>query len=192
MNRAFYSDTELLEGLARGDAASIEELYRIYSPVLTKWMLARGGEDSDSEDIFQEALIIVYEKAKDPEFCLTCRLSTYLFAVSKRLWYKKLQNDSRLDFQDDLVENKFTVVDEDINIHLEKEQYFLKLKKAMDRLGEPCASLINAFYDEDKSMKEIAELFNYTNPENAKTQKYKCLNRLRKLYFSLQQEPVKP
>jgi len=33
-------------------------------------------------------------------------------------------------------------------------------------------------------MQDIAEEFGYTNAENAKTQKYKCLNRLRKLFFN--------
>jgi RNA polymerase sigma factor (sigma-70 family) len=155
-------------------------------------MLGRGGESSDAEDVFQEALMIAYEKARDPEFCLTCKLSTYLFAVSKRLWYKKLQKDTRIDLQSDFPENKMAGPEEDINVYKEREQYFLKLKKAMEQLGEPCASLISAFYEEEKSMKEIAELFNYTNPENAKTQKYKCLNRLRKLYFAGQEQPVRP
>ncbi len=33
-------------------------------------------------------------------------------------------------------------------------------------------------------MQEIAADFGYTNPDNAKTQKYKCMNRLRKLFFN--------
>jgi hypothetical protein len=33
-------------------------------------------------------------------------------------------------------------------------------------------------------MPEIAASFGYTNAENAKTQKYKCLMRLKKLFFA--------
>jgi hypothetical protein len=32
-------------------------------------------------------------------------------------------------------------------------------------------------------MEEIAEKFGYTNADNAKTQKYKCLQRLKKYFF---------
>ena len=32
-------------------------------------------------------------------------------------------------------------------------------------------------------MPEIADLFRYTNADNAKTQKYKCLVRLKKIFF---------
>ena len=40
------------------------------------------------------------------------------------------------------------------------------------------------FYLADKSMDEIAKRFGYTNADNAKTQKYKCLQRLKKLFFA--------
>jgi hypothetical protein len=56
--------------------------------------------------------------------------------------------------------------------------------KSILGLGEPCKSLLHAFYIEKKSMQEIAGSFGYTNAENAKTQKYKCLMRLKKIFFS--------
>ncbi len=49
---------------------------------------------------------------------------------------------------------------------------------------EPCKTLLEAFYINKKNMQEIAATFGYTNAENAKTQKYKCLVRLKKLFFS--------
>jgi hypothetical protein len=54
----------------------------------------------------------------------------------------------------------------------------------MMNLGEPCRSLIDAFYLQKKSMTDIASFFGYTNADNAKNQKYKCLMRLKKLFFS--------
>ena len=54
----------------------------------------------------------------------------------------------------------------------------------MGSLGEPCKSLLEAFYMQKKGMQEIAGIFGYTNAENAKTQKYKCLMRLKKLFFT--------
>jgi len=58
------------------------------------------------------------------------------------------------------------------------------MERAMNGLGEPCKSLLEAFYLQKKSMQEIAGSFGYTNSENAKNQKYKCLVRLKKLFFS--------
>ena len=185
MTKVFYTDTELLEGLASGDRNAIVALYKLYHSVLTKWILSRGGLETDAEDVFQEALVVIFEKAKSPEFCLTCKLSTYLFAISKRLWFKKIEKASNyLSLNEDEDGDKLSVYEEDLDIHLEKEEQFVQLGKSMDQLGEPCKSLLHAFYVDGKNMQEIAVQFHYTNAENAKTQKYKCLNRLKKIYFS--------
>lgn len=185
MTKVFYTDTELLEGLASGDRNAIVALYKLYHSVLKKWILSRGGLESDAEDVFQEALVVIFEKAKSPEFCLTCKLSTYLFAISKRLWFRKIEKSSNylsLNEEDD--NDKLGTYEEDLGIHLEKEEQFVLLEKSMDQLGEPCKSLLHAFYVDGKNMQDIAAQFHYTNAENAKTQKYKCLNRLKKIYFS--------
>jgi len=54
---------------------------------------------------------------------------------------------------------------------------------AMQLLGEPCKTIIEDFYIHNRSMQQICENFGYTNSDNAKTQKYKCLQRLKKLFF---------
>ena len=59
------------------------------------------------------------------------------------------------------------------------------MEKAISSLGEPCKSLIEAFYIQKRSMQDIANQFGYTNADNAKNQKYKCLMRLKKLFFAV-------
>lgn len=188
MTKVFYTDTELLEGLASGDRKAVAALYKLYHGVLTKWILSRGGLETDAEDVFQEALVVIFEKAKSPEFCLTCKLSTYLFAISKRLWFKKMEKSASyisLNTEDEEEDRLGGAnYEEDLKVHLEKEEQFVQLNVALDQLGEPCKSLLQSFYVDGKNMNEIATQFHYTNAENAKTQKYKCLNRLKKIYFS--------
>ena len=55
------------------------------------------------------------------------------------------------------------------------------MERALKFLGEPCRRLIESFYLKEMSMQEIARSFGYTNAENAKTQKYKCFMRLKKI-----------
>lgn len=135
--------------------------------------------------------MVLFGKAQDESFRLTCSIGTYVFAVSKHLWYKKLQKQSRgpamlqnnIGAEDDELELAY---EDDINVHHEREAHYEQLNAALDQVGEPCRSLLKAFYHNDKSMQEIAADFGYTNPENAKTQKYKCLMRLRKLFYGIQ------
>lgn len=184
-------EQQLLAAYATGERIAAEKIYNQQFPIVNGWLLKNGGNENDAADIFQEAMVILFEKAQQETFRLTCRIGTYVFAVSKHLWYKKLQ---RVQRQPDYLPAKTgadespddLAYEEDINVQREREIHFEQLSSALDRLGEPCSSLLKAFYHHDKSMQEIAADFGYTNPDNAKTQKYKCLARLRKLFYGVQ------
>ena len=75
-------------------------------------------------------------------------------------------------------------VDEDIDEHDGGNLEFETMEKAVGSLGEPCKSLLEAFYLQRKNMQDIAAAFGYTNADNAKNQKYKCLMRLKKIFFT--------
>ena len=65
----------------------------------------------------------------------------------------------------------------------ERAREFERMESSLACLGEPCRTIITDFYIADLGMEEIAAKFGYTNADNAKNQKYKCLQRLKKLYF---------
>ena len=183
-------EQQLLAELARGDRKATEQVYRQHYKTVTIWMQQHGCSEADAADIYQEAITILFEKAQKEDFRLTCKVGTYLFAIGKHLWYKKAQQlQKRPGFLPDnagIDENVDWAYEDDINGHEERETHYLHLNTALDKLGEPCRSLLKAFYQQDKSMQEIAADFGYTNPDNAKTQKYKCLTRLRKLFYGAQ------
>jgi DNA-directed RNA polymerase specialized sigma24 family protein len=75
-------------------------------------------------------------------------------------------------------------VEEEIEEHEKRNAAFAIMDRAMSSLGEPCKSLLEGYYIQKKDMQQLAEMFGYTNADNAKNQKYKCLMRLKKLFFS--------
>ena len=75
-------------------------------------------------------------------------------------------------------------VEDDLEVHEKRNAEFAIMERAMGSLGEPCKSLLDAYYIRKKGMTEIATEFGYTNADNAKNQKYKCLMRLKKLFFA--------
>ena len=142
-----------------------------------------NGTADDARDIFQEAMVVLFEKVRTGSFELNCQLKTYLYSVSKRLWLKRLQQNNRLFTQE--VDLETTVqVDEEIGQHEKRDAEFELMSQAIQRLGEPCKSLLEAYYLRKMNMQDIALQFGYTNSDNAKNQKYKCLMRLKKLFFS--------
>ena len=176
-------ENTLLKGLAANNTDAIETIYRDNYPAIKAFIVKNNGYPDDARDIFQEAMIVLFEKVKSDSFVLTCRLQTYLYSVCRRLWLKKLQKGSRFNPSIELIDEIVPVEDE-LELHEQKEADFKLMENALQKVGEPCKSLLEAFYIEKKSMPEIAELFRYTNAENAKTQKYKCLVRLKKIFFA--------
>lgn len=75
-------------------------------------------------------------------------------------------------------------VEEEVEEHERINNEFQAMDKAISSLGEPCKSLLEAYYLQKKNMQEIAISFGYTNADNAKNQKYKCLIRLKKIFFA--------
>lgn len=173
----------LLKGLALNDRKSVETIYKLYYNMVQTLIINNNGSADDARDIFQETVIVLYEKAKTGSFELTAQLKTYVYSVSRRLWLKKLQQQQK--YLPNVAGLDETVpVDEEVESHGQRHSEFQVMEKALLHLGEPCRSLIEAFYLQKRSMTEIAGHFGYTNADNAKNQKYKCLMRLRKLFFA--------
>jgi RNA polymerase sigma factor (sigma-70 family) len=181
------TDVELLQGIAAGARQATTQVYRQHYPTVMHWLQSAGGDAADAADIFQEAMVVLFEKARSEDFRLTCRIGTYLFAICKHLWYKKLEQRKRMpgiNAGTGDEESFDAAYEDDLKVHEEREEHYAQLDTALDVLGEPCRSLLKAYYHQDKSMQEIAVAFGYTNPDNAKTQKYKCLTRLKKIFFN--------
>ena len=177
------NESGLLKGLARNDRQAIETIYSRHFAMVQSMVINNNGTTDDARDVFQEAMIVLYEKSRLPDFELHCQIKTFIYSVCRRLWLKRLAQSKR--FLPEINELDNTVpVEEDIEGQELRNQEFQVMEKALAGLGEPCKSLLEAFYLQKKNMSEIAGSFGYTNPENAKNQKYKCLMRLRKLFFS--------
>ena len=175
-------DNDLLKGLAEGDRKSIELIYKSHFNMIQTLVINNSGSSDDARDIFQEALVVLYEKVQMGSFELNCQLKTYLYSVCKRLWLKRLQQNSRYVTPD--VEVELTVsVEEDMAAHEKRDADYELMNKAIGNLGEPCKSLLEAYYINKMNMQDIASQFGYTNADNAKNQKYKCLMRLKKIFF---------
>mgnify|MGYP000070002430 CR=1 FL=1 len=176
-------DQLLLKGLAGSDKECIETIYRVNYTMIQTFVLNNNGSVDEARDIFQEAMVVLYEKSGDSTFSLNCQLKTYVYSICRRLWLKRLQQLSKFSIQVESLEET-VFVEEEIEVHEKVNNDFILMENSMNKMGEPCKSLLDAYYLQKKNMQEIAIEFGYTNADNAKTQKYKCLVRLKKLFFA--------
>ena len=179
--RTETNEQKLLEGLAHNDRKAIEAIYKQHFNMVQSLILSNNGYPDDARDIFQEAMIVLYEKARSGSFELNSQLKTYLYSVCRRLWLKRLNQQQRFSPEVDNLEETVPV-EEDVERHEQRNKDFLVMEQSLKSLGEPCKSLLEAYYLEKKSMVDIASDFGYTNADNAKNQKYKCLMRLKKIF----------
>src|SRR5689334_9368035 len=106
-------------------------------------VINNNGTSEDAKDIFQEAIIVLFEKVQSGTFELNCQLKTFVYSVSKRLWLKRLMQQSRFSISDG--NEEAVTVDEEMEEHEKRNTEFEMMEKAMYGLGEPCKSLLEAF-----------------------------------------------
>ena len=197
-----YTDQELLQ-LIKENSYFLEYVYKntkSYSLGFMKKMTSKNNvSDEDLEDIFHDAVMVLYENIINNEFELKSKTSktpsfqTYLNSVcrnqllnkfksnkkdmERNISIKKTQQENNQNYDDSITDTLEPIPDP-------KEQKFLILEKAMKDLkevGGKCFELLTMFWYHKKSMSIIADHFGYSNAASAKNQKAKCQKRLKKI-----------
>ena len=169
-------DHEILDRIKRGEERVLDYLYKKYFRMMAKIVLGNSGTEDDAKDIYQEALIVFWQKASSGNLVLTSKISTYLYSICLNQWRKELDRRSRLSREEK--------DGEDYQTHEENQSYKIVLQ-CIEELGDPCKSILMYHYFDGMSMTDIAEKMNFANTDTAKTKKYKCKKRLDSLVKQL-------
>ncbi|MCU0431906.1 MAG: sigma-70 family RNA polymerase sigma factor [Bacteroidia bacterium] len=180
----YTTDAELIEGIRAGESNAFRRAHIAYFAMVRYFVLNNSGREEDAYDVFQDALVVLYEQLRAGKFELRSSLKTWMYAVCRNRWLKQLQRSGRVVSITD-----FEPVEpvELPNENEERTDAHRQLKDALNRMGGPCRKLLLLYYYFRKSMEEIAAEMNYSGADSAKNQKYKCLQRLRSGYNSLTQ-----
>ena len=170
------SDDKVLELTRHGNEQALEYLYRKHYRMMLRLVIKNSGTEEEAKDIFQDALIVFWEKARQPEFVLTSRLSTFLYSVCQNLWRKELDRKSRF------VREPQTEMQSDEDPD-QKERAEI-VNRCIAQLGETCQKILMYYYFDRLSMVDIAEKLGLSGADTAKTKKYKCKQELDKLVKS--------
>ncbi|WP_291725860.1 RNA polymerase sigma factor [Bernardetia sp.] len=162
---------------------ALEYLYESFEKI-SKGLQKLGAEENQVKDIFQESILIFYHQAQKQDFTLTAKPSTYLFGICHNILRNKKRKEAKqntLSNTDFLMEFSDTIKeDEQVNIY-QSEEAISVLRTILKELGEPCKKLLTGYYVDKLSMKKVAEKLGYNSDSTAKAQKYKCLQRAKKL-----------
>ena len=176
-----YSDSVVVEGLRQKKSSCIAYLYDQYGPVVRHLVKQNSGNQQDMEDLFQDAIIVLYKRSLSETFKLECSLKTYFISICKNLWLQRLDRKFRLLYQADFELNEpgaaYLMEDPDFREEtLEQRRLFYK---HLQSLPTDCQQIIR-LYCLKVSCREIARLLNLKDEVYVKTRKYSCKNLLRK------------
>jgi RNA polymerase sigma factor (sigma-70 family) len=173
-----YTDESLLEGLKKRDREVIRYVYKEYYPTIKFLIITNSGTDTDAEDVFQDAMVIIYRKITDNKLILTSSFKTFLYSICRNLWlqrldrklfsYEFLENENLTDMQDSIVVEITEIENEKYRIF---QQHFL-------RLSEDCKKILRLFMNK-VPLKEIAEIMGFKTEKYAKTRKFMCKEKLK-------------
>ncbi len=168
------TDEKYLAGLLDRQAPVVEEIYDAYFTGVSMYVEQRGGSREDAEDVFQDALVVVYRQLKSGRLHLTSSFHTYLFGVAKKIWLNKQQRRGNQFAFADI--NEVTLAADATEIFEQTEQYRLYRAK-FKLLGHKCQELLRYFLA-GVSMREIARKMGYRSEGFVKKKKFKCKQKL--------------
>lgn len=142
-------------------------LYERSFPKVAALVRRSGGSFDDAKDVFQDALIVLYEQQGDRAIE---NESAYVAGIARHLWLKKLRERSSLLRLDE--------VHPDVP-EATAPQVSASLLRFVERSGKRCLELLKSFYYDRTNMQELAEQFGFSGERSATAQKYKCLEKVR-------------
>jgi DNA-directed RNA polymerase specialized sigma24 family protein len=146
-------------------------LYQSAFPVVARYVSRRGGGFDEAKDVFQDAVMIYYEK-RITAGNIPDNEKAYLMGIAKHLWIKSYQANSRYVSIDDAGQVDIAMPDE-------QQPMAHKLLYYLETTGQKCMDLLKSFYYDKLSMSEIAGTFGFSGERSATVQKFKCLEKVR-------------
>lgn len=179
MNATNTTSRDILKDLKSENNKAFGELYKRYFDMVKCYVLNNSGQLNDAEDVFQDAMIVLLEKLRHDNFILTSSLKTYIMAISKNLWLKRLRGKNQeFDFSKMYQPDFFTTLEVFIE---EEKSYWEKVHAYINRITGHCRQLINDMFFKEKTIEEIQKKYGYTTRHNAQNQKHKCIEQIRRV-----------
>ena len=174
----FYTDEAIIDGLKRQDSLIIRYVYKEYYPTIKFLITTNSGTDTDAEDVFQDALVVLYRKIARENLVLTSSFKAFLYSICRNLWLQRLDRrvfrNEFLELEDlgELQDISYSEQPED-----DQEKYRL-FQQHFFRLGDDCQKVLKLFMNKT-SLKEIADIMGFKTEKYAKTRKFMCKEKLK-------------
>jgi len=168
------TDEEIIMGLRKRDNRVLQYIYKNSFNAVKQLVIHNAGSDSDAEDIFQEALIIIFKKLREnDDFKLTANFTTYIYSISRLIWLKHLKQikkieidplnrdmEERIEFEEPL-----PVEDKDLRMAI--------YQRTLSQIPEDCQKILR-LTAEDITSREIARQLGFRSEGYVRKRRHFC------------------
>jgi RNA polymerase sigma factor (sigma-70 family) len=174
----FYTDDSIIDGLKRRDNGIIRYIYKEYYPTIKFLITTNSGTETDAEDVFQDALVVLYRKIAKENLVLTSSFKTFLYSICRNLWLQRL--DRRVFSNEFLEMEDLTELQDNFLLEQPEEEYekYRLFQQHFLRLSPDCQKVLRLFMGKT-SLKEIADIMGFKTEKYAKTRKFMCKEKLK-------------
>lgn len=168
------TEVEIITGLRKRDNRVLQYIYKNSFNAVKQLVVHNAGSDSDAEDIFQEALIIIFKKLRDDDdFKLTANFTTYIYSIARLIWLKHLKQikkieidplnrdmEERIEFEEPL-----PVEDKDLRMAI--------YQRTLSQIPEDCQKILR-LTAEDVTSREIARRLGFRSEGYVRKRRHFC------------------
>lgn len=154
--------------------------------------------DDDLNDIFQDASEALFLNVRNGRLAeLTSSLGTYFMRVCINHTLKFLGKHTKSIplFNENQLTNPNSIRNDKIDelwgvcVDTEEEDKQVRLEKLVNSIiasmTDTCKNILHGYYWNDYSTSTIADIFNFSDANSVKAQKYKCVKKFREKYNEL-------
>ena len=157
-----------LSGVALREAFFMALYKKAFSPV-AHYVARMGGSLEEAQDIFQDTLLIYYEKVTLAQAETIVNEKAYLLGIAKKIWLQRYRVSSMNQPLNDF----------DIEVVADEQLASDKILSYLETAGKKCMELLKAYYYDRLSVGHVVTLFGYSSTHSATVAKYKCLEKIR-------------
>lgn len=179
----------MLAGLKSRNEQVLKAYYHLFYSGIRHFVLKNSGNEEDARDLFQDVMLVLFQKVRSDSFSLTCSLGTYLFSVSRLLWFKELSKRKHVSVGSFVSEN-YPDFDRDIHETAELNDRLEIYRRNFESLSTDCQKVLRYFI-EGMSITEITKIMGYKSEQHTKNRRYRCklsLIKLIKSTYDLEEE----
>lgn len=174
-----YTTEEIIQGFTDKNKEILQWVNSHHLPQITRMVTANSGTAADAEDLLQNALISLWNKAQKNQLVVYTEFSYFLNMICHRQWMRMLRDRKRehnhltaLALETDDRYNDYDEIFEEVT-------YFGIYQKHFQQLPPKCRQILTLF-NEKRTIREIASLMGYKSEMYVKKLKYECKERLAK------------